>query len=167
MPGSRSPDIRRVRVSTTYSVDEIARVLDVHPNTVRRWLAGGLAPMDRETPIIVHGSELRRFLADRRKARRQCCAPEEFHCLRCRAPRKPASGSVSVASRNLASLRLRGLCSTCGAKMFKAGSLAKLGDYAATFGFAATETPRLGGKRIPLVDGDFKEDSADGSIQPL
>ena len=41
MTGSRKPDIRRVRVSRTYSVQEIAELLGVHPNTIRRWFRKG------------------------------------------------------------------------------------------------------------------------------
>lgn len=163
MPGSRSPDIRRVRISTAYSVDEIARLLGVHSNTVRRWLGDGLAPMDKVTPILIHGSELRRFLSNRRKVRRQRCRPDEFHCFRCRAPRKAATGSVSVASSNLVSLQLRGICMACDGPIWRAGSFTKLAEYAATFGFAVTEIPRLGERRVSLVDGDLKEDETDGA----
>jgi len=166
MPGGRKPDIRRVRISRTYSVLEIASLLDVHPNTVRRWINSGLKPMDGGTPLLVHGSELRRFLSERNSKRKQACRPDEMPCFRCRASRKPVPGSVAIASRNEKTIRLRGVCAVCGACMLRAGSVARLAEYAATFGTISAGSPRLEGQGFPLVDGDFKEDDGDDQIQP-
>lgn len=158
MRTARKPDIRRVRVSRSYSVDEIADLLTAHPNTVRRWLRNGLAALDGQYPTLIHGSELRRFLKERDTKRKQPCGADELPCFRCRAPRKPVNGSVSIAKQNLATVTLRGTCSTCGGGMWRAGSAAKVTEYALTFGFPATETPSIGGESIPLANGDSEKD---------
>ncbi len=49
--------------------------------------------------------------------------------------------------------------------MWRAGSLARLADYAKTFGFLATVNPDLKGKGFPLLDGELKEDEDDGTNQ--
>ena len=158
MPRSRSPDIRRVRTSTTYSVLEIARLLDVHENTVRRWLRSGLNPMDASRPVLIHGAEMKRFLLERRISRKQKCAPDELYCLRCRAPRKPKAASVVVASHNQKTIRLRGQCGVCEASIWRAGSLSRLIEYADLFGFSVKENLRLKGLGFPILDGDLKKD---------
>ena len=50
--------------------------------------------------------------------------------------------------------------------MWRAGSVARLAEYAAIFGPAVVESPRLAGKGFSLVDGDFKEDGYDADLQP-
>lgn len=149
MSGSRRPDIRRIRVSRTYSVLEIASLLEVHANTARRWIADGLQLLDNATPALVHGADLRRFLADRNLKRKQKCGPDEMPCFRCRAPRKPVAGSVASARSNEKTITLSGVCPCCGGGMWRAGSVAKIAEYAANFGPAVAESPRLTGNSIP------------------
>jgi hypothetical protein len=48
-------------------VEEIARLLVVHKNTVRNWLKQGLTAIDRHKPTVVLGSTLSHFLQDRRQ----------------------------------------------------------------------------------------------------
>jgi hypothetical protein len=158
MAGFRTPDIRRVRVSRTYSVPEIADLLDVHQNTVRRWLAAGLKTLDAGTPVLVHGAELRRFLSSRKVRRKQTCGADEMICFRCRAPRKPLPGSVRIARQNEKTVALTGSCIVCGGAMWRAGSTAKLCQYAVTFAPVTVESPRLEENRIPLVSGDLMKD---------
>lgn len=166
MPGSRRPDIRRVRVSRTYSIPEIASLLDVHPNTARRWIEGGMKPMDEATPVLVHGAELRRFLASRKAKRKRTCAPDEMACFRCRAPRRAAPGTAAIARGNEKTVTLSAACIVCGSRMWRAGSAAKLGEYTAIFGPITAGSPRLEGQGFPLVDGDFKEDDEHADLQP-
>ena len=166
MAGSGRPDIRRVRVSRTYTVAEIVALLDVHPNTVRRWLREGLKPLDDETPVFVHGAELRRFLSCRRAKRKQKCAPTEMRCFRCSAAREPVFGSVVVARRNQKTVMLRGICARCGGGMWQAGSVIKLEIYSENFGPITTDTPRLLEQGFPLLNGEKTEDDEYADMQP-
>lgn len=59
---SRRPDHRRVKLHRTYSVDEVARLLDMHPNTVRTWVREGLPLLDSKRPQLIHGTDLTDFL---------------------------------------------------------------------------------------------------------
>lgn len=165
MPGAKNPDRRRIRIRRTYSVPEIADLLDVHINTVRRWLKSGLDEIDGESPALVHGKELRRYLDERAKARKQTCGSDEMYCLSCRAPRLPTLGSVYMVGLNEKTVRLVGTCCTCGKQIHRAGSASRLEEYVAAFGPLQRRTPSLKGSGIPLLDGDSKEQDEDGRIQ--
>ena len=87
---ARRYNVRRVKIHRSYSVAEVARLLDVSKLTVMRWIARGLPLIERKRPYLIHGSDLRAFLLANRPAR-QPCGPGEMYCLRCRAPRRPAA----------------------------------------------------------------------------
>ena len=165
MPGSKNPDRRRIRIRRTYSVPDVAKLLDVHVNTVRRWLKKGLRTIDCQIPTLIHGAELRRYLDARAKSKKQKCGPDEMYCLTCRAPRLPTLGSVSVADLNEKTVRLVGICCTCGGIICRAGSASRLPEYTASFGPLQRRTPSLKGSSIPLLDGDSKEHDDNAQIQ--
>jgi len=157
MPGAKSPDRRRIRIRCTYSVPEVAALLEVHLHTVRRWLKNGLVPIDGQNPTLIHGAELRRYLDARVRGRKQKCGPTEMYCLSCRAPRSPILGSVHIDDLNEKTVRIVGACCTCGGKICRAGSASRLPEYTASFGPLQRRTPSLEGSSIPLLDGDSEE----------
>ena len=83
---------RRVKIHRSYAVDEAARLLDVHKNTVRNWIKSGLPTVDERRPILILGRSLSTFLSTRRMRRRQPCQPDQLYCFRCQAPKRPATG---------------------------------------------------------------------------
>jgi len=165
MPGAKNPDRRRIRIRRTYSVPEVAALLEVHVHTVRRWLKKGLDTIDGQNPTLIHGAELRRYLDARAKSKRQKCDPDEMYCLTCRAPRLPVLGSVHIAGLNQKTVRLVGTCCTCGRQIHRAGSALRLEEYTAVFGPFQRRAPSLKGSSIPLLDGDSKEKDENGPIQ--
>ncbi|WP_177175495.1 helix-turn-helix domain-containing protein [Cribrihabitans marinus] len=165
MPGSKNPDRRRIRILCTYSVPEVAALLEVHVHTVRRWLKSGLGSIDGQSPTLIHGAELRRYLDARARGKKQKCGPDEMYCLSCRAPRLPILGSVHIGDLNEKTVRLVGACCTCGRKICRAGSVSRLQEYTASFGPLQRRTPSLKGSSIPLLDGDSKEQDENGQVQ--
>jgi hypothetical protein len=107
------PDYRRIKIHRSYTVDEIARLLGCHKNTVRTWLKQGLIAIDRRRPLLVLGAQLSRFLQDRRQRSRQRCAPGEIYCVKCRMPRRPAGDMADYLPITTALGNLRGICPTC------------------------------------------------------
>ncbi|WP_074256803.1 helix-turn-helix domain-containing protein [Vannielia litorea] len=165
MPGAKNPDRRRIRIRRTYSVPEVAALLDVHVHTVRRWLKDGLGAIDGRSPTLIHGAELRGFLDARAEGRKQKCGPDEMFCLSCRAPRLPILGSVYIADLNEKTVRLAGVCCTCDRKICRAGSASRLQEYTASFGPLQRRNPSLKGSSIPLLDRDSKEQDENGKVQ--
>ena len=165
MPGTKNPDRRRIRTKRTYSVPEVAALLEVHVHTVRRWLRNGLGAIDGHSPTLIHGAELSRYLDTRARGRKQKCGPDEMYCLSCRAPRLPILGTVHIADLNEKTVRLVGSCCTCGRKICRAGSASRLQDYTASFGPLQRRTPSLEGSSIPLLNGASKEHDENGQVQ--
>jgi hypothetical protein len=56
--GKRHPNPRLVKLHRSYAVEQIARLFDVHKNTVRAWVKQGLQPIDGQRPALFHGPVL-------------------------------------------------------------------------------------------------------------
>jgi hypothetical protein len=134
MASTRAPDLRRIRVTTTYSVPEIAALFSVHRNTVFRWIKYGMTPLDDSRPVLVHGSEIHRYLKQRRLRRKSTCAHNEMLCFRCRAPRRALADTVVISQQSAQTVTFKGVCSTCGCTMFRAGAAKNLHSYEESFG---------------------------------
>jgi excisionase family DNA binding protein len=107
---NRRPDRRRVKALRSYTIDEVARTLEVHRNTVRHWIKAGLPVIDDRRPILMLGADLAEFLLQRRDARRQPCRTGQMFCLKCRKPQEPAGRMADYLSRRYARNEL---CHTC------------------------------------------------------
>ncbi|MEQ8964833.1 MAG: helix-turn-helix domain-containing protein [Azospirillaceae bacterium] len=154
------PNPRRVKIHRSYTVEEIADLFGVHPNTVRNWLRRGLSAIDDHHPILVHGTELRRFLEQRRLAARRPCAPGEIFCLACRAPKRPDGGIADLIPRTPAKGLLRGLCPDCGTLMNRWVALDRLDAVRGDLDVAIPEAERrMGDCSMPIVKCDFAKDS--------
>jgi len=94
--GKRHPNHRLVKIHRNYTVEEVARLLGKHKNTVRNWVKDGLAIIDDKHPMLILGSDLVAFLQARRVKNKQSCRPGELYCVRCRAPKFPAGDIVTI-----------------------------------------------------------------------
>lgn len=124
--GVKRIPISRIRYRHAYSIAELEELLGVHKNTVRQWMRTGLRAMDDARPTIIHGSELKRFLLNRRSSKKSPCQPHEFYCLKCRAPRVPWGKVVDITIRSPRLFNLHAICEECDTAMHKAAGQAKL-----------------------------------------
>ena len=123
----RHPNHRLVKIHRNYTVEEIARLLGCHRNTVWDWIKRrGLTTIDQRRPILIHGRDLADFLQKRRATNKQTCQPGEIYCLRCRKPQVPAGNMADYKPITATHGNLVGICPTCEAMMYRALSLAKL-----------------------------------------
>jgi hypothetical protein len=53
------PNPHLVKIHRNYTVEEVARLFNIHKNTVRNWISGGLPVCDSNRPLLVLGSALR------------------------------------------------------------------------------------------------------------
>jgi hypothetical protein len=122
----RHPNHRLVKMHRSYTVEAIAKRLDVHRNTVRDWIKRGLPIIDHKRPTYIHGLDLIEFLQARRLKNKRKCQPGEIYCVRCRAPQNPAGDMAEYqpTTRNLGSLI--GICPTCNSIMYRRVNLAQL-----------------------------------------
>jgi hypothetical protein len=116
---ARRVNPNRVKLHYSYSVDELARCLGVHKNTVRHWQAKGLEPIDNARPILFQGAAIRDFLTKRNSIRKTPCPPGTLYCFHCRSPRAPALGMVDYVPMRPGSGNLRALCACCETMMYR------------------------------------------------
>lgn len=117
---------RLIKLHRPYTVDEAARTLGAHKNTVRGWVKDGLPVFAESRPVLILGHELRAYLERKKKAAKRPCAPGEFYCFKCRDNMPPAMGMVEYRPRNAVAGNLRALCDGCGAWMHRAARLATI-----------------------------------------
>jgi len=122
----RHPNYRLVKIHRSYTVEDIARLFDVHKNTVRAWIKAGLPICDNKRPTLILGSELRAYLKARRTKNKRPCQPGEFYCVRCRAPKQPAGDMAEYQAITASLGNLIGICPDCDTMVYRRTSMAKL-----------------------------------------
>lgn len=126
MNRNRRADWRRIKSKCSYTIEEAARTLGQHRNTIRYWIRnGGLPAMKLLRPHLILGADLIAFLKARRQASKRACGPGELFCLRCRLPRKPFAELIelkAVAGR----AQIVGICTHCESLMRRFVSSQKL-----------------------------------------
>ena len=110
---------RLPKIHRTYTVEDAARLLGVHKNTVRTWLRSGLRPTDGRRPTLIRGVELRRFLTAQRAARKRPTPNGMIYCLGCRQQRQPAGQMADYAARSATSGDLMGICPVCEKMLYR------------------------------------------------
>lgn len=116
----------RVKIHRSYAVDEAARVIRSHRNTIRNWLKQGLPTVDEQRPHLIRGADLRGFLVTKQLQRKCKCAAGELYCVRCRAPKEPAGNIAEYRPLTATSGNLKGTCPDCGTHIFRRVSLRQL-----------------------------------------
>lgn len=118
---------RLIKLHRPYSVEEAARALGAHKNSVRGWIKDGLPVLDRARPVLILGHELRAYLERKRKAAKCPCPPGTLYCFKCRQPRAPAMGMVEATRQNATTGNLTAICEACGTMMHRRSRLAAIG----------------------------------------
>jgi excisionase family DNA binding protein len=155
----RRPNPRLIKIHRNYSVDEAARVLRTHKNTIRTWIKQGLPTIDRRRPTLIHGVDLSAFLKNRRNRGKRPCPPSHMYCFKCRSPKKPAAGMADYLPISTTSGNLRALCPDCGTLMHRRAAFAKLNIFGADLEIAFPQAvSRIRESTAPSVNCDSKRD---------
>jgi excisionase family DNA binding protein len=118
---------RRIKIHHSYTIDEAARALGAHKNTVRNWVRKEEVPLvcDRR-PYLIQGRALREFLATEQAKNKSRCGPGQIYCLSCRSPKNPDGAIADYRPLTRATGNLRGLCPDCGRLVHRVVSLARI-----------------------------------------
>jgi len=108
--GKRYPNPRLVKIHRSYTVEEIARLLGKHKNTVRNWVKDALATIDDKRPMLILGTDLVEFLQARRVKNKQSCKSGQLYCVRCRVPKFPAGNMADYEPVTEKFGNLRAIC---------------------------------------------------------
>lgn len=153
----RHANPRLVKINRSYEVGEVAALLDIHKNTVRKWIKEGLALTDSRRPALILGATLRAFLQMKRTNNKRPCRPGELYCFRCRAPKKPAGNMADFQHETATVGNLTAICVDCETIMHKRICTAKLGQISTEIEVTFTEAlKRIGESDQPPVNSDLK-----------
>jgi len=128
--GARYPSPRRIKIHRSHTVEELASVLGIHKNTVRRWIKNGLPTVDRRRPTLVRGKDAIAFLEARRKAFKRPCGLDRLYCFKCRTPQVPALGMADLVVSKPNRGRLVGICPDCSTMLYRWVNPARIGQIA-------------------------------------
>jgi hypothetical protein len=129
----RRYNVRLIKTTWPYTVQEIGELFDIHKNAVLRWLKEGLRADRSQRPYLIRGDELTRFLNQRQDGKRQQCSPGQFFCFKCRMPREAYLGIADIAIVSPTRFRIKALCSVCDTKVTKVQRVRNLARMKALF----------------------------------
>jgi hypothetical protein len=158
--------VNLIKETYLYDTNEIAKLFGLHRNTVRHWSKEGLRPIDDRRPILVHGSDLKAFLAQRQEVRRQKCAAGEFFCFKCRAPRRPWDNLVEDAPHTQRISKLTAICCVCETVMHRTIGRANLPNFKAALELKPMAWERLTGSSEPIENCDLEKAKLDVETEP-
>ena len=166
MPKPRKPglrgrkyNLRRIKATWPYTIQDVASLLDVHKNAVGHWLRKGLHANRQQRPFLIRGDELIRFLSARRKNRRTKCSLIQLYCFKCRAARNPAAGRADLCVLPIRRFRLSALCSDCGTRMNKILGIKRLQQIQSGLFIVELQGDHLIECSEPSVNGDLEMQS--------
>jgi hypothetical protein len=137
---TRRHNPQRVKPDHTYTASEIAECLDVNIRTVRKWIASGLAPLDRHVPHLFHGRHIQDFVRKLNKPY-EPLGPGEFFCICCKRSKRPLGGEVWLTPRSPRTADYTGKCESCRRTLYRRVRLCEIHDH-------------LGSARLTYEDGE-------------
>ena len=156
--GKRHPKYSLVKINRNYTVDDAARLLGVHKNTVRAWIKSGLSVLDERRPFLILGYVLKEFLKNRRVKNKRPCKPGQFYCFKCRAPQYPAGNMAEYHEVTDKFGDLIASCYDCGTTINQRVSLSKIGRICSKINISFPKALRhLIESNKPSVNSDFKK----------
>jgi transposase-like protein len=155
---AKRPNPNLVKIHRNYTVEEVADLFSVHKNTVRSWIKDGLETNDDKRPMLILGSDLKRYLQSKRKSKKRKCLLFEIYCLRCRSPQVPAENMVDYESINSNVGCLIGICPSCTGIINKFFNIAKLEQIKDKLDITLPKALKhINESSKPLLNSDFKK----------
>lgn len=165
--GKRHPKYSLVKIHRNYTVDDTARLLGVHKNTVRVWIKAGLPVLNEKRPVLILGPVLKDFLIKRRGKNKRPCNPGQLYCCKCRSPKYPASNRAEYHQVTDKLGNLVAQCSTCRTVMNQLVSLTKTGLIRSKIKVSFPEAQRqLNESEKPSVNSDFRKETKTNEKAP-
>ena len=153
----RHPNPRLAKIHRNYTVEEAAKLFDVHRNTIREWIKRGLPICDSRKPMLILGRDLAEFLQARRTKNKRTCQPGELYCVRCRAPKAPAGDMADYVHVTESLGNLIAICPDCEALMNRRVSLARLSQIRGQLDITIPQAlQHINERNQPSVNSDLK-----------
>lgn len=147
---------RLAKCHRNYTVEELARLYNVHRNTVRGWIKAGLPVYAEKKPHLIMGADIAAFHCVQRVKNKRSCKPGELYCLRCRTPKSPAGGMAEYLPQTSTRGFISGICPDCDVMMYRLVSVAKFDLSKGGLDISLPPThSRIGDTTQPVVNCDF------------
>jgi hypothetical protein len=104
---------RAIKKHRNYTADELAELLNAHPQTIRGWVDKGLPCLKSSTPHLFIGAHVQAFLTAQSIRKKKPLAPDELYCLCCKTGKTPAGLMADFIPDGAGGGRLIGLCPDC------------------------------------------------------
>lgn len=137
---SKQYNLRLIKTRESYSTKRISQELGVHDRTVQEWYKEGLKPIEKKSPYLVMGYELKRFLEERQQKRKCKLQPDEFYCTKCRHAVKSTANDVRLAilqqtigKKSFKAIIIKGICEKCNLRINRFSHTGKLKEVKQTF----------------------------------
>ena len=111
-------NLRIIKRSMSYTVEDTSRLYKIHKNTVYDWLKIGLKSIDNKEPRLIHGTDLKNFLSKQNNKNKKATQFNEFYCFHCKQAHNVYKNSVYISHKGNF-LSLKGLCPITKKEMFK------------------------------------------------
>lgn len=154
----RKPDLRRIRISQSYSIPETAKLVDRTAPTIRTWIKQGLPTLPHTSPCLICGVDLKDWLTKRAQARKQPCSIDTLYCFKCRRPRRPKPDTVNTSPVSAKTVKVSGKCNVCSTAMQQPRALSKLAETIASMTAPTQHQLNLTGYTSPSVNSTFWPD---------
>lgn len=155
----RAYNVRLIKRTWPYTVQEVAELFGVHKNAVLRWLKEGLKADRDQRPFLIPGHELALFLKARRARHRATCSATEFYCFKCRTPREAYLGIADVVIESTSRVRVKALCSVCSTPVNKVQRATDLPKIETRFSVQQLAGRHMIEAAVPSVNGDSENAS--------
>ena len=119
---------QKIRIHQSYEVWEVAEVLGITVQTVRKWMEDGLPALKAKRPALILGFELKGYLDAKATKTKQKLALGECMCMSCRRPCMPYGLMVDYIPMTSTTGLVRALCERCEAVCMRLTSKAKLAE---------------------------------------
>jgi len=129
----RTYNVRLIKATWPYTVQEIAKLFNVHKGAVLRWIKEGLHADKIKGEYLIRGDRLALFLSTRQQKKKHTCAINEFFCFKCREPRTAYLNIADVEIITPTRFRVRSLCSVCSTPVNKVQGIRNLSTIQNSF----------------------------------
>lgn len=149
----------RIKLSYSYTVQEICELFGLHKNTVRFWIKNGLQPIDSTRPILIHGAVLKAFLDAKQKKRKQKCAFNQCYCFKCRCPQESTDRLANLTFKTDKIAHLSANCAVCNTLMNRNIRCADIPKFQNALVIQMQGEVTLYAPTHPRLNSDFRKDA--------
>lgn len=124
---------KKISSSFYYKPEEIVKLLEIHPNTIYRWLKSGLNSSAGTSLIL--GKELKSFIRKNSRSKKVSIKEFEFYCPRCKSATTSKTSSLEfietekVLGENIKQIIIVGKCIKCNCRLNRFGSSASVEKF--------------------------------------